>query len=214
MSLCAAALSSCVVTSKHIVPDMPHDAYWRQRAQQSALAARSNNAALHPHTTAGTPTNTAAPTQQPLTTPVATPPPTPKPGNTRITQTTPAQPTPVAPPKPTPAKQTTATTAKPTVTPTTATTPTTPVTPPAVPTPTTPELPPVTQPEPTTDLSKITNENGHIPYAKPVPNDPTRVYNPLAPNKTIRILDKKTGKPYPSGTTLKVKGTNFQFKIP
>ncbi len=63
------------------------------------------------------------------------------------------------------------------------------------------------------DLSSITNENGYIPYAVRVPGDPTRVYNPLAPQKTIRILDKN-GNPYPKDTQLKVKGTNFKFKIP
>lgn len=63
------------------------------------------------------------------------------------------------------------------------------------------------------DLSSITNENGYIPYAVRVPGDPTRVYNPLAPKKTIRILDKN-GNPYPKDTQLKVKGTNFKFKIP
>lgn len=72
---------------------------------------------------------------------------------------------------------------------------------------------PSDQPDKKPDLSSITNENGYIPYAVRVPGDPTRVYNPLAPKKTIRILDKN-GNPYPKDTQLKVKGTNFKFKIP
>ncbi|MBR4310302.1 MAG: hypothetical protein IKT79_04665 [Akkermansia sp.] len=46
--LCAAGLSSCIVQKKIIVPDMPHDSMWRERARQAALAAGANNAALHP----------------------------------------------------------------------------------------------------------------------------------------------------------------------
>lgn len=46
-----------------------------------------------------------------------------------------------------------------------------------------------------------------------VPGDPTRVYNPLNPNKTIRVVDKD-GKPFPSGKKLKVRGTNFMFYVP
>ena len=72
---------------------------------------------------------------------------------------------------------------------------------------------PTNRPDQKPDLSSITNENGYIPYAVRVPGDPTRVYNPLAPQKTIRILDKN-GNPYPKDTQLKVKGTNFKFKIP
>ena len=50
--------------------------------------------------------------------------------------------------------------------------------------------------------------------AKPVPGDPTRVFNPLAPELTLRIVNKATGQPYPRDTKLKVPGTNFFFKIP
>lgn len=62
------------------------------------------------------------------------------------------------------------------------------------------------------DLSQITN-TGPIPVASRVPGDPTRVYNPLNPSKTIRVVDKD-GKPYPSGKKLKVRGTNFMFYVP
>ena len=62
------------------------------------------------------------------------------------------------------------------------------------------------------DLSQITN-TGPIPVATRVPGDPTRVYNPLNPSKTIRVVDKD-GKPYPSGKKLKVRGTNFMFFVP
>ncbi len=63
-----------------------------------------------------------------------------------------------------------------------------------------------------TDLSQITN-NGPIPVATRVPGDPTRVYNPLNPSRTIRVVDKD-GNPYPSGKKLKVRGTNFMFYVP
>ncbi len=63
-----------------------------------------------------------------------------------------------------------------------------------------------------TDLSQITN-TGPIPVATRVPGDPTRVYNPLNPSKTIRVVDKN-GKPYPSGKKLKVRDTNFMFYVP
>ncbi len=63
-----------------------------------------------------------------------------------------------------------------------------------------------------TDMSKITN-TGPIPVATRVPGDPTRVYNPLNPSKTIRVVDKN-GVPFPSGKELKVRGTNFHFYVP
>ena len=62
------------------------------------------------------------------------------------------------------------------------------------------------------DPKSITNQ-GPIPVATRVEGDPTRVYNPLDPSKTIRVTDK-TGKPYPSGKELKVRGTNFHFYVP
>lgn len=63
-----------------------------------------------------------------------------------------------------------------------------------------------------TDPKSITNQ-GPIPVATRVEGDPTRVYNPLDPSKTIRVVDKN-GKPYPSGKELKVRGTNFHFYVP
>ena len=62
------------------------------------------------------------------------------------------------------------------------------------------------------NLSSITNQ-GPIPVATRVEGDPTRVYNPLDPSKTIRVIDKN-GNPHPSGKLLKVRGTNFQFYVP
>lgn len=62
------------------------------------------------------------------------------------------------------------------------------------------------------DLASITNQ-GPIPVATRVEGDPTRVYNPLDPSKTIRVIDKN-GNPHPSGKLLKVRGTNFQFYVP
>ena len=87
------------------------------------------------------------------------------------------------------------------------------------PKPVTPALQPVvskpapaaTTPQPA-DMSQITN-TGPIPVATRVPGDPTRVYNPLNPSKTIRVVDKN-GNPYPSGKELKVRGTNFHFYVP
>lgn len=75
-----------------------------------------------------------------------------------------------------------------------------------------------TAPQPATgkaavDPSLITND-GPIPYATRVEGDPTRVYNPIDPTKKIRIIDKKTGQPYPSGKKLKVRNTNFFFYVP
>ena len=72
----------------------------------------------------------------------------------------------------------------------------------------------VTAPEPAkpVDMSQITN-TGPIPVATRVPGDPTRVYNPLNPSKTIRVVDKN-GNPYPSGKELKVRDTNFHFYVP
>lgn len=72
-------------------------------------------------------------------------------------------------------------------------------------------LPTTTETKPV-DMSQITN-TGPIPVATRVPGDPTRVYNPLNPSKTIRVVDKN-GNPYPSGKELKVRGTNFHFYVP
>ena len=232
--LCAAGLSSCIVQKKIIVPDMPHDSMWRERARQAALAAGANNAALHPGvkpqpTTPATDSQpTPLPAEQPQQqeTPVTTPqtpvaaPATPqnstitKPATPTVQPTTPA----VKVPTTSPAQTTVTKPATPTPTVTAPTQPVkTTITPAVTPTvPATPTTSPVaTEPaKPKPDLSHITNENGYIPYAKPVPGDPTRVYNPLAPELTLRIVDKTTGQPYPRDTKLKVPGTNFFFKIP
>lgn len=63
------------------------------------------------------------------------------------------------------------------------------------------------------ELKNITN-TGPIPTAMLVDGDPTRVWNPLDPNKKIRIIDPKTNQPYPSGKKLKVRKTNFYFYVP
>lgn len=97
--------------------------------------------------------------------------------------------------------------------------PATPAAPAAAPASAAPAAPAVTAPAPAApalstavDKSQITN-TGPIPVATRVEGDPTRVYNPLDPSKTIRVIDKN-GKPYPSGKELKVRGTNFHFYVP
>ena len=195
ISLSAAVLSSCIINQKNIVPDMPHNASWRQRAQQEALAARTYTTTqataptAKPQATPTAPTATAAPptTTAPVATPTATPPA--KTASSHIT--TPAA---VTTPKPV------ATVPQPVATPT----PTAVVAAPV----------PVSKPVTKQDLRHITNEGQEIPYAKRVPGDPTRVYNPLAPELTIRTIDRATGKPLPRGTILKVNGTEFKFKVP
>lgn len=76
-----------------------------------------------------------------------------------------------------------------------------------------PSAPPAASPSPAPDLKLITND-GPIPTAARVEGDPTRVWNPLDPSKTIRIINPKTNQPYPSGKKLKVRGTNYQFIVP
>lgn len=79
--------------------------------------------------------------------------------------------------------------------------------------------PPASEPAPegaanaATDPRLITN-TGPIPVATRVEGDPIRVYNPLDPTKTIRIIDPSTGQVYPSGKVLRVRGTNFRFIVP
>lgn len=58
-----------------------------------------------------------------------------------------------------------------------------------------------------------TTSSDDIPVAKEVPGDPTRVYNPYNPSRTIRILDKN-GKRWPSGKRLKIKGQDKYFLVP
>ena len=72
---------------------------------------------------------------------------------------------------------------------------------------------PAPAPAPAKDLQSITN-TGPIPTAMPVEGDPTRVWNPLDPKKTIRIINPKTNQPYPSGKKLKVRNTNYFFYVP
>lgn len=74
--------------------------------------------------------------------------------------------------------------------------------------------PPSSAPSSTPTDPKLITNTGPIPVATRVEGDPIRVYNPLDPTKTIRIIDPKTGKVHPSGKVLKVKGTNFKFIVP
>lgn len=79
----------------------------------------------------------------------------------------------------------------------------------------TPPAPTSSSPAPTTPTDpKLITNTGPIPVATRVEGDPIRVYNPLDPTKTIRIIDPKTGKVHPSGKVLKVKNTNFKFIVP
>ncbi|MBR5894684.1 MAG: hypothetical protein IKZ13_03990 [Akkermansia sp.] len=83
------------------------------------------------------------------------------------------------------------------------------------PAPVTTVTPPATTGQATTPTDpKLITNTGPIPVAMRVEGDPIRVYNPLDPTKTIRIIDPKTGKVHPSGKVLKVKGTNFKFIVP
>ena len=138
-------------------------------------------------------------TQQPTPKQTAKPKPTPK--ATPAAKQTPKQKPAAKPATPATPKKTTITPPQPVAEPTPAPTPT-------------PASTPAPEPKPAAkDPSLITND-GPIPYATPVPGDPTRVYNPLDPSVRIRILNKKTGQPYPRGTKLKVRGTNFFFYVP
>ena len=61
------------------------------------------------------------------------------------------------------------------------------------------------------DAGKSSTET--LPVAKQVPGDPTRVYNPYNPSRTIRILDKN-GNRWPSGKRLKIKNQDKYFLVP
>ena len=216
ISLSAAALSSCIISSEHIVPDMPHNAMWRQRAQQEALAAR---AYLPAERQASIPTKPTATAIEPVAPPVAQPAakptavtPTPvavtpkpvttlntpaaKPAGSHITQAPATKPdkkaaAPLVKPEPVPV----ATTPKPAATPAVAT--------------------PAPKPAaPATPAAEPKKDNSHIPYAVRVPGDPTRVYNPLAPDLTIRTINPVTGEPLPKDTVLRVRGTDKEFRVP
>lgn len=200
ISLGAAALSSCIVAPENLVPDMPHNAYWRQRAQQEAMAAKLQ-------TTAPAPAQAAPIMPPPVQQPAAVPPAATAPATTATAvakpATTPAKPAPQATTNritQAPAPKPVATVPQPTVTPKPTAVVASPV--------------PVNKPITKQDLKHITNEGQEIPYAKRVPGDPTRVYNPLAPELTILTVDRATGKPLPKGTILKVSGTEFKFKVP
>lgn len=186
LSLTGCMLSSCVYVTQS-VPDMPYE----------GTAGRTQ----YPDTWVTTqPTGiNYAPIPDPVTT--QSPAAAPSAANAPLDLTQPL--TPVAPvPKPAaaPKPAAPAPAAKPVVKP--ATQPTAPVLQPMV----------STAAQKPVDMSQITN-TGPIPVATRVPGDPTRVYNPLNPSKTIRVVDKN-GKPYPSGKELKVRGTNFHFYVP
>ena len=180
------------------VPDMPYNA--AEYAHRDAPPAP----APVPAPTALPATTVPAPAAQPQANPPATPPAdTTKPLDLTqpITPTEPKPaPVPTVTPAPTPAPApVTVTEPKPAPATSGITTPESGVTPPPA---ITPEAP-----------KKITNKDGHIPTAMRVEGDPTRVYNPLDPSKTIRVIDKN-GNPYPSGKELKVRGTDYHFYVP
>ena len=200
-------LSSCVYHSNP-VPEMPYTPRQQPVVQQPVVQPIAQQ---NPYAPAGA----WAPAVQQPTAPALHPTP---PGYTAVL--TPATPTvrpaaPVAPVVQQPVAPVTPSTYTPQPsTPKTITQPsvaTTAVQPPVVSTvtPPTPAAPASTP----TDPKLITN-TGPIPVATRVEGDPIRVYNPLDPTKTIRIIDPKTGKVHPSGKVLKVKGTNFKFIVP
>lgn len=181
-------LSSCVYYANP-VPDMPYSPH-RNAAATAAVPQLQPVQPVTEQLPAVQPQVPASPWMTPATTPPVTPTPAlPKPAvSTAITK-------PVAAPLPTP-----------TVTPTA----------PKVTTPASKPEPAAATPAGKTtsvgDPSKITND-GPIPVATKVEGDPTRVYNPLDPTKTIRIIDKN-GNVFPSGKELKVRGTDYHFYVP
>lgn len=199
----SAALSSCVYYP-HPVPEMPY-------SPRRVVAATPTPAAT-PAPAPATPAPAALPAPQPAPTPWAAPAahtePDPFPAPMVVT------PKPAPSPAPAPAKASTAIT-KPAPVKAPA-----PVTKPAAAPAPIPAPAPIKEPTKTPaqklmaggDPSKITND-GPIPVATRVEGDPTRVYNPLDPSKTIRIIDKN-GNVFPSGKELKVRGTNYHFYVP
>ncbi len=222
LALTSAALSSCVYYTDP-VPEMPYRPYKPnpevQLANEQALAAAAQAEGTWyttpPADAYGSYMNAAIPTPAaaaaPLPAPTAA-----APQNTLALNT--PQPTPAtgapAATTPAPASPSTAITQAPLtlnpVTPKPAATVST--APAAAPKPAASATKPATTTSATKDMKDITN-NGPIPVATPVPGDPTRVYNPLDPSKTIQIVDDK-GHVYPSGKKLKVRGTNFHFYVP
>lgn len=218
----AAVLSSCVYYTPPVA-DMPYKSNGKPTAYPNTWVTQPPAAttpavapavpvpapALPVGTAVGTP-RTAAPVQSPAPKPAATP--APAPATKPLDLTTPNVTIAPEPPKPivTPASVTPPPAPKPVVVPASAPVPTT-----------APAPAPAAEAKPAASAStasaaadpkSITNQ-GPIPVATRVEGDPTRVYNPLDPSKTIRVTDK-TGKPYPSGKELKVRGTNFHFYVP
>ena len=193
LSLTGCMLSSCVYVTQS-VPDMPYEGTaGRTQYPDTWIVSQPTGidyapipdpvTPATPTPIAPSPTNVNAPLD--LTQPLT-------PVTTRITPQPVVTPKPAATPAPAPAAAKPATAPKQEA--------------PALrPIPTTTETKPV-------DMSQITN-TGPSPVATRVPGDPTRVYNPLNPSKTIRVVDKN-GNPYPSGKELKVRGTNFHFYVP
>lgn len=218
--LSAMVLGSCVYRPK-LVRDMP---YISKKPAPVNVAALPN---IPPP--AGVPTTTAPLPDTWVTIPAGTTTPqaatlTPAPA-----PATPAAPKPITPaPAPKPAADKPLDLTKPVVTPAPTPAPKPapapapapkPVDPTPVPTPAAAPSPapaPAAAPKPAApapvDKKSITND-GPIPVATRVEGDPTRVYNPLDPSRTIRVTDKN-GNPQPSGKELKVPGTNFHFYVP
>lgn len=220
-ALTASVLGSCVYRPK-LVRDMPYTP--RKAAPATALplpnipppAGVPTTTAPLPDTWVTIPAGTAAPHPAPLP-PVAAPKPavpTPKPAAAPATAPKPAVDKPldltkpVVTPAPKPVVPTPAPEPKP-VEPKPAPTPA--VTPTPAPAATSTPAP-APKPAAPVDKKSITND-GPIPVATRVEGDPTRVYNPLDPSRTIRVTDKN-GNPQPSGKELKVPGTNFHFYVP
>lgn len=215
----AAVLSSCVYYTPPVA-DMPYkgnngrtsypNTWVTQPPAGSitpAVAPAIPSPALPVGTAVGAP-RTAAPAPTPAPKPAATPAPAPAPATKPLDLTTPNVTIAPEPPKPvvTPAAVTPPPAPKPVVVPTPAPAPT--------PSPAASAKPAAAASTASAgaDPKSITNQ-GPIPVATRVEGDPTRVYNPLDPSKTIRVTDKN-GKPYPSGKELKVRGTNFHFYVP
>ena len=184
------------------VPDMPYNA--AQYAHRDVQPTPAPVAA--PTAAPATPATAPAPTAPAVQTP-AKPAPAPAADTTKPLDLT----QPIAPVEPKPAPV--VTTPNPTPAPAPVTVPE-PKPAPASSGITTPDSGVTPPPAITTEApKKITNKDGHIPTAMRVEGDPTRVYNPLDPSKTIRVIDKN-GNPYPSGKELKVRGTDYHFYVP
>lgn len=192
-------LSSCVYHSNP-VPEMPYNPRRQPVVQQPVVQPVAQQ---NPYAPAGTWTPAVQQPAVPGYTAVLTPTP-------QVRPTAPVAPVvhqPVTPPTTSP-YVTQPSTPKTITQPTVATTA---VQPPVVSTVT---PPPSSTPMSTPTDPKLITNTGPIPVATRVEGDPIRVYNPLDPTKTIRIIDPKTGKVHPSGKVLKVKGTNFKFIVP